>query len=195
MFSVLPGTPPAHPDHREPLHHRLGVCWDCVNHQDVETADAKFARGRQHGRLLGREYRAMRDRITELRDELAQAERELAMRPTTVTVRVENLDKIIVDAAHKDRDEAYRSRDVAMGALSDVRLLHHKDPDDKVRCVCGTRYDQCKEAQLVDRWDGVLFWERTHAREAHRGRRHRLDREHPAIKDPQYFDRIYGDAD
>jgi len=186
--------PPSFPERKAPLHAHAGVCWDCVRHQNLTTDRGKFDRARKHGGMMRREYRRTRERVEAAHAELVEMQRELAMRPVQVVVRVENLDKYVVEHHLNEANEAHRRRDIAMGALSDVRVLHHKNPDDKVRCVCGVRYAQCRVAQLVDRWEGVLTWEQSHAGRAFKGHHHRLDREHPALKDPEYFDKIYGDA-
>jgi hypothetical protein len=151
-----------------------------------------FNRARDHGKMLRRAYLAARDRIHEARTREDEMRRELAMRPLQTIIRVENLDKIIVDVAEQDRDEALRRRDVAMGALSDVRVLHHKDRDNKIRCVCGALYDKCDVARLVDRWEGVLHWERSQAGQAYRGQFHRLFPDHPALTDRDYLNDVYG---
>lgn len=183
--------PKAFPERRVPLDPRRGVCWDCVNHPG-DGPEATFARGRHHGRMLRRAYEAAREQAAEARRERVEMQRELNMRPVQTVVRVENLDEIVVESAHCEREDAYRRRDVAMGALSDVRLLHHKQRDDKVRCSCGTRYEQCDMAQIADRWDGIELWEMSQAGRAYRGQRHYLQRDHPALKDPHYFGDVYG---
>jgi len=170
---------------------RTGVCWDCDNHQGESDA-VIFARKRHHGSMLRREYAELRKQLAAARQEVVEMERELAMRPTQVRVRVENLDKIIVDEAKKEQDDAYRRRDVAMGALSDVRLLHHKRRDDKTRCECGALYAKCEMAQIVDRWEGVVLWEQSQAGRAYRGERHALRRDHPALTDRTYIEDVYG---
>jgi hypothetical protein len=174
-----------------PLHPRRGVCRDCLNHQGEGYA-VKKARAQHHFAMLRREYATARERMVEARREVRDMEHELAMRPVVTRVRVENLDKIIVDEALKDRDEAYRRRDVAMGALSDIRRIHHKNPDNREHCICGKVYKQCEIAWIADRWDGVLAWERSQAGRAYRGERHYLEYDHPALKDRDYFRDVYG---
>jgi hypothetical protein len=131
-----------------------------------------------------------RRRVAATRQKVIEAERELEARPTRVLVRTENLDKIVVDNAHKDRDDAYKRRDTAMGALSDVRLLHHRD-DDERHCCCGLLYDKCEVAQIVDRWDGVWAWEQQQVRQSERGERHHLQHDHPALNDKTWLTTHY----
>ena len=184
-------SPPEFPERNSPLS-SLGVCWDCLNHGG-DADQVKHARGWEHGRMLKQAYLRKREQVAEALAKVEEMRRELAMRPVQTVIRVENLDRIIVDVAYADRDEAARRRDVAMGALSDVRVLHHRDRDDKTRCSCRLAYDNCAVARIVDRWDGVLRWEKSEAGAAYRGRRHHLLREHPALTDEEYFKAVYGD--
>lgn len=183
--------PASYPGRAVPLDPRSGVCWDCVNHQGDDPRIVDI-RNRNHGHMLRREYAAARARQEAALKQVVEMLYELAMRPTQVRVRVENLDQIIVDEALKDRDDAYRKRDVAMGALSDVRMWHHRNPDNKAHCVCGLQYRGCRMAQIADRWDGVEWWEQSQYEHYTSGRRHYLDREHPALRNPRYFDEVYG---
>lgn len=160
-----------------------GVCWDCSHHQGSD-AEATRVRGRQHGQMLRREYE-------EARRQRDAAEHELALRPVRVRVRIENLDEFVVQEACRERDEAYHRRDIAMGALSDVRMHHHKRPEDKRFCVCGSLYAKCEMALIADRWDGVRSWEQSQAGSAYRGSRHYLDREHPALSNRAWFEEVY----
>lgn len=177
--------------YRSPLHPRLGVCTDCANHLGDSYA-VKKARAQHHFQMLRREYQAGRERVAEANREVRDMEHELAVRPVRTVVRVENLDQIIVDGARQERDDAYRRRDVAMGALSDVRRIHHKNPDSRGKCVCGNVYENCDMAWIADRWEGVLSWEQSQAGRAYRGERHYLERDHPALKDRSYFRDVYG---
>lgn len=177
--------------YRSAMHPRLGLCADCVHHQGESWA-VKKSRAQHHFAMFRREYRSGRERVAEAQREVEEMKRELAMRPVQTVVRVENLSQIIVDEALKDRDEAYRRRDVAMGALSDVRRIHHKQPEDRSRCACGLLYEKCEMARIADRWDGVLYWEQSQAGRAYRGERHYLERDHPALKDRAYFKNVYG---
>lgn len=176
---------------RSALHPRLGLCKDCVNHQGDGFA-VKKGRSQHHFAMLRREYATSRERVAEAERAVAEMQHELDTRPVRTVVRIENLDKIVVQAALGERDDAYRRRDVAMGALSDIRAVHHKNPNDKERCVCGAIYKKCEMAWIADRWDGVYIWEQAQARNAYRGDRHHLMRDHPALKDRTYFRDVYG---
>lgn len=182
-------NPKAFPSRTIALDPRSGFCWDCANHQG-HGEQVVSARGRHHGKMLRREYQAAREEVVAARQEVEEMRRELAMRPVQTVIRVENLDELIVDTAERERDDAYHRRDVAMGALSDVRRLHRKDKD-KRHCVCGLNYDRCEMAQIVDRWGGVESWELSQSFRAQRGERHYLDREHPALTDKDYFGEFY----
>lgn len=141
--------------------------------------------------MLRRAYLEERGERAAAEQELEETRRELNMRPVQTLIRIENLDQIIVDVAREERDDAYRRRDTAMGALSDVRVLHHKQRDDRTRCECELLYDRCAVARLVDRWDGVLRWERTESGKAHRGQQHHLMPDHPALTDNTYWSDVY----
>lgn len=186
-------NPSIFPQRVVPLHPAAGVCWDCLNHLG-ESDKAMKLRPVHHSHMVRREYRAKRREIAELRTQLEESQRELAMRPVQTVVRVENLDQIVVDVAQQQRDAALRYRDVAMGALSDVRMLHHRNRDRRDRCECGKHYENCEMAQIADRWEGVYNWERSEAAAAYRGRRHHLHREHPALTDASWLRDVYRDA-
>jgi len=179
--------PPAFAPRRSiPLDWHSGLCWDCCNHQgDSDTV--KSARGKHHGQMLRREYQAAREQITRLRQELED-------RPVVVKVRVENLDADTVAAAVVDRDDAYHRRDVAMGALSDLRLSHRKRDDDKSRCLCGRPYAKCDAARVADGFDGLALWEMTQAERAWLGDYSYLRRDHPARLGRGWFADTYPDA-
>lgn len=164
----------------------MGVCHECSHHTG-DGDEVRFHRGRQHGRMLRHAVDAMRAKVTAANQRIIDKERELEARKTRVLVRVENLDKMIVATAHRERDEAVRRRDTAMGALSDVRLLHHQSGDNERRCSCGALYDKCEVAKIVDRWPGVRDWEDYQVRLAEQGERHRLHPNHPALSDPTWF--------
>lgn len=178
--------PRAYPAKPLALAPQVGVCWGCVHHLG-ESINMRNVRGREHGKMLRRDYLAERERVAEAEREVVEMRRELAMRPVVKRVEIANLDQVVVDAATRERDQAYHRRDVAMGALSDVRLLHHRRPENRDRCKCGTAYAKCSEAQIVDRWTGVEDWEQSQAGRARRGTRHYLLRDHPGIADGSYF--------
>jgi hypothetical protein len=172
--------PPVFAPRAVPLHPQRGVCWDCLQHQgDSETV--RVQRGRHHGKMLRREYE-------HTRQQLAAARQDLADRPVRIEVRVENLDQEIVGAALEAADDAYRRRDVAMGALSDLRLLHGKRKDDRTRCECGKSYLKCDAAQIVESFEGLAMWERSQAERAWLGEFSYLRHDHPARDDRNRLD-------
>ncbi|MDR7310081.1 hypothetical protein J2S40_001139 [Nocardioides luteus] len=169
-----------------------GYCRDCVNHQG-DSKEVRKLRAQNHFRMLRLIYPAMRAHIAAAQREVAAADRrtedarrELEVRPTRVLVRVENLDKLVVAVAHEEREEAYERRDKAMGALSDLRRLHHQDPDNRRRCSCGDLFHRCEVAQIV-KWQSIVSWEEHQVRLSEQGERHFLARDHPALRDKTWF--------
>lgn len=179
----------------QPYRHALsksGYCRHCVNHQG-DSDDVRKMRAQHHAKMYRQMYTAMREHIAAAQREVAAADRrtagarrELEARPTRVLVRVENLDKLAVAVAHDERDEACDRRDKAMGALSDLRRLHHQDADDRGRCCCGALFDKCDVAQIV-KWPSIAAWEHHQARLSEQGERHYLAWDHPARKDKTWF--------
>jgi hypothetical protein len=162
------------------LHPQRGVCWDCLQHQGDSEA-VRGQRGRHHGKMLRREYEHTRELLAAARDDLAD-------RPVRIEVRVENLDQEVVGAALEAADDAYRRRDVAMGALSDLRLLHGKRKDDRTRCECGKPYLKCDTASIAESFEGLEMWERSQAERAWLGDFSYLRQDHPARDDRNRLD-------
>ena len=120
--------------------------------------------------------------LSQLRDETAQLQQELVNRPEKVVERYIDADDL--EAAQNEAERAFRSRENAWQALSEVRVLHREVGDGK--CRCGRRFDRCPVAQIVERYPGVRAWEKEQVQRLRRGDPHALPDAHPAVLDPRW---------
>jgi hypothetical protein len=168
---------------------RMGVCGMCQGH----FADTREMRERQqrdhlrrlHAELAGRTEMIRGDERRKFAKERRQIERrireledELEKRP----VVERNLDKEVVDEALADAAEAYRKRDVAISALSELRVMHHERANQPDQCTCGLRYAKCAVAKIAD-IDYVRRWEEKQAARIDKGFDHMLPPNHPRMID------------
>lgn len=121
--------------------------------------------------------------------ELADAERRvseahqaLAQRPEKIVEKYINQQDIV--AAEEKADRAFRSRQVAWRALSELGMAHTELPGD--RCRCGKHRRSCNEAAVVTSVAGLPAWEARQAAEHRAGRRHFLPDGHPALLDHRW---------
>jgi hypothetical protein len=117
--------------------------------------------------------------VERLQQRIRELEEELAARP--VRIVTENLDLERVQEAERQRDQAYRSREMAFQALAEVHMLHFSR--DSKRCSCGTAYVHCKIAQIVDQHPALMRWERRQAERKRNGLDHLLPPGHPGVLD------------
>jgi len=94
----------------------------------------------------------------------------------------------LIERAREEARLAYEVRDRAMGAMSDLRLRHHRQEKNASQCTCSLRYDARAVAQIVDRFGALKQWEEQQSVRAGDGRRHWLQQDHPALKDPDWLD-------
>ena len=144
------------------------------DHRDLWAEDAREL-AEQNANKLAAEQASTET----LRTQLAE---EIAKRPPHVVHR--NLDQEIVHEAEAERDSAYRSRDQAFQALSEVWLLHRDAGSD--RCRCGRKFSQCDTAAIVNRYRALEQWERRQWERRRQRRDHMLPRNHPAVTDPRW---------
>ncbi len=65
-----------------------------------------------------------------------------------------------ISAAHRARDESYRSRDRALGILWNLDALHHDDQSRGHFCSCGKPTPQCREWNILETTRSFLYaWE------------------------------------
>ena len=106
--------------------------------------------------------------------------------------RIARLERAVVEGpgatqiaeAQAEAHHAYRSRDNAWQALCEVRLLHRDAGTG--RCRCGKRFDQCPEAQIVDRYPALTKWERAQVERYRNYQPHALPENHPALHNPRW---------
>lgn len=100
-----------------------------------------------------------------VRNRLASLQQVLDDRPEKQVVKYVNLDKL--EEATREQERAFRSRQNAWQALSEVRVFHReRDPG---QCQCGARYEKCKVAEIVDRYPALAKWEATEVAKLRRG--------------------------
>ncbi|ORT47062.1 hypothetical protein [Frankia sp. KB5] len=145
-----------------------------VTHREIWFEDARFR--------LERADKAHRTELAARDAQIAELMKELDERPTRIVTQ--NLDQQIVDEAIERRDQAYRSRDRAFQALSELRLLHREGAGD--RCRCGQRFQKCGVAQVVDRYPALEGWERRQWERMRAGQDHYLPPGHPGVTDPRW---------
>lgn len=114
-----------------------------------------------------------------MRERIDALEQELRDRPERVVDRYVDLDKLQLVQAEAER--AFRSREHAWQALTEVRLLHREDDDG--HCRCGTRADRCPIAAIADRYPALKAWEDEQVDRLRRGESHALPDGHPAVLD------------
>lgn len=153
-------------------------CADCGPH-----AGFALQSDRDHLRLW-RELLADHDdqharEATGLRERIDALEQQLRDRPERVVDRYVDLGELQLARAEADR--AFRSREHAWQALTEIRLLHRED--DAGQCRCGTRADKCPVALIVDRYPALRAWEDEQVDRLRRGESHALPDGHPAVLD------------
>lgn len=162
------------------------ICAICLRHLGDTTSTAR-RREAQHAEMWAEDQRdalaAQADQharvVTRLEEQARQLQQTLDDRPERVVVQ--NLDLQEVRAAQEARDAAFRSRDTAFQALSELRLLHHDTGEGQ--CRCGKRLDRCDVAAVVDRYPALRAWEEKQAEFLRRGLPHLLPNGHPAVLD------------
>lgn len=158
------------------------LCTHCSQHQG-STGLMMQRRDQDHVSLWERmwgqheeELRGSQAKIEALRRELAE---EIAQRPERVVVKHVDLDRL--QEAEGRADRAYRARDSAFRALTEVRLLHREERGGL--CRCGTRADRCELALIVDRYPALADWERRQVQRLRDYDTHELPDNHPAVLD------------
>jgi hypothetical protein len=186
---------------------REGVCGQCYGHY-ADTKAMRALRERDHRERLHKELAARTEGIRSEERRRFEAERrtserrigeleeELARRPVVEI----SLDKEVVACALADCDEAYRKRDVALSALSELRVMHHEQAKQPGQCTCGERRAKCAIAKLVD-IEYVKRWEEKQAERMSQGFGHMLPPNHPRMLDrrvgndegrPESIDEAFG---
>ena len=120
--------------------------------------------------------------VSQLRAEIAKIRQELVSRPEKVVEKY--IDAGVLESAQDEAQRAFRSRQSAWQALTEVRLLHREVDDGK--CRCGLRMDRCPVAQIVERSPGLRRWEEEQVKRLRRGEPHALPDAHPAVLDPRW---------
>jgi hypothetical protein len=121
--------------------------------------------------------------LSQLRVEIAQVRQELVSRPEKIVDRYIEAD--VLEAAQNEAQRAFRSRENAWQALTEVRLLHRETDD--VKCRCGVRIDRCAVAKIVERYPGLRRWEEEQVSRLRRGEPHALPDAHPAVLDRRWL--------
>jgi hypothetical protein len=158
------------------------VCSGCELHQG-NTGIKIQQRDRDHVTAWKREqakWGAQAQRATQrLEDELEKMRIELEARP--IHVVHENLDAETVAEAESSRDAAYRSRDMTMQILCQVRLLHQERIQGE--CTCGKSRSKCKTADIVTEFEALDKWETKQIKRMRQNLDHLLPDNHPAVLD------------
>jgi hypothetical protein len=144
-------------------------------------------RDRAHIAMWQNICRSLGEEVDKIKRQLADAQQELRDRPIDIRLKDPDLER--VEQAHEEARLAYEARDRAFGAMSDLRLRHHRQEKNTSQCTCGLRYDHCHVAQIVDRFGALKHWEEKQLLHFNEGRRHWLERDHPALTDPDWLDR------
>lgn len=158
-----------------------GTCLPCYEHvakggdRDQVHIDLwrTFARARR---------RAHDAEVQRLRAQLAQKQRELEKRPEKLVELYVGQDEL--DEAEAEAQRAFRSREHAWQALSEVWVLHREG--DPGRCRCGLRLDRCDVAQIIERYPALNDWVKEQFSRRQRGQVHMLPDGHPAVIDPHW---------
>jgi hypothetical protein len=150
------------------------VCADCVTHRA-----SSLAAERAHVRLW-QEYAERLQAWTARRPEdgptgeISQA--------GAAQAHARGGPHVAADVLEEERDKtarAFRSRDMAYRALSEVRLLHHET--EAGRCRCGLPVQRCAVAMVVDRYPALASWEAKQLKRVRKGQPHMLPRDHPGL--------------
>lgn len=153
-------------------------CADCGPH-----AGFALQSDRDHLRfwreLLARHDDQHAREVTGLRERIVALEQQLRDRPARVVDRYVNIDEL--QKARAEAERAFRSREKAWQALTEVRLMHRED--DLGHCLCGTRADKCPVALIVDRYPALKAWEDEQVVRLRHGESHALPDGHPAVLD------------
>ena len=161
---------------------RAFVCADCRDHQGM-TMRSDPAHIELWRSLLNRRQRAHERAESQLRARIDDLEQQLRDRPEKVVERRMGGEEM--DAAKAEAERAFRSRENAWQALTEIRLLHREA--DSGQCRCRKRLDRCPEAQIVDRYPGLAKWENDQVRRLRQGLSHTLPDNHPAILDRRWL--------
>jgi hypothetical protein len=150
------------------------VCADCVTH-----GASSLAAEREHVRLW-QDYAQRLQARTAGRPEDGRAGE--ASQGGEVRSRASSGPHGAADVLEEERDKtarAFRSRDMAYRALSEVRLLHHET--DAGRCRCGLPVQRCAVAMVVDRYPALASWEAKQLKRLRKGQPHMLPHHHPGL--------------
>lgn len=157
------------------------VCADCREHQGMTLrSDPEHIRLWQS--LLDQQQREHERVVARLGARIEDLERELQDRPEKLVERRIGEDEL--NTARAEADRAFRSRENAWQALTEIRLIHRES--DHGQCRCGKRMDRCPEAQIVDRYPALARWEEEQVRRFRDGLSHGLPVNHPAVLDPRW---------
>lgn len=165
------------------------VCGICMRHQRSLPVDL-MKKEKDHSDLWAESKREAIEELTELHAEdvarlesrIAAMQEELGSRP--VQVVTENLDAEVVDQAHRDAEQAYRSRDHAYLQLTMIHMQHFEAQAGQ--CRCGIPIEECEVAMIVDNFRGLKAWERNQWERRRRHQRHMLPSNHPGIIDARW---------
>jgi len=160
---------------------RQRTCPSCHEH-GPNTLEASRVHAEVWRDLARSRQRERDSREAQLRDRIAELERELNDRPERTVTRWVDLDEL--EEARDEAQRAFRSRENAWQSLCMVRLLHREGQAGQ--CRCGLRLDRCKTAEIVDHYPGLVKWEKEQVRRLRAGQSHNLPEGHPAILDRRW---------
>ena len=87
-----------------------------------------------------------------------------------------------IEAAQRERDNSFRSRDRALGIIWNLDKLHHDDEAKENFCTCGRRASQCPEWKVLEETRDFLYkWERQQIDRMKRDLPHGLPEDHPEV--------------
>lgn len=176
----------AQPRNPDGLPAEVRICGICTRHLgDYSTIARKREQAhfdlwaedaREHAEQAAKEHSRQ---VAVLQERVAELLAELEQRPTRVVTV--NLDQQRVNEALEHRQAAYRSRDNAFRALSEIHMLHHNSGGEQ--CVCAKPYQQCEIARIVDAYPALKGWERKQWERKQQGLEHLLPPRHPGVID------------
>jgi hypothetical protein len=166
------------------------VCTVCEGHQNKDSKDWQARRDRDHYDVWNARFEAKLARLAQehqakvesLEAEISGLTSELEQRP--VRVVTENLDRETVREAESERDRAYRARETAFSALSEIHY-YHKDRGSNC-CSCGRQYSKCETIKILDSYQALNTWEARQFDLRRRGLPHSLPHNHPALHDSRW---------
>jgi hypothetical protein len=161
-----------------PSHNTCSACYDHMSRGDdrdrahIELWQS-FARARR---------RAHDAEVQGLREQLAQMQRELDERPEKIVELYIGQEEL--DEAGAEAQRAFRSRERAWQALSEVWVIHREGQSGC--CRCGLRLDRCEVSQIIDSYPALDDWVREQFSRLQKGLDHGLPERHPAVLDPHW---------